>query len=128
MRATTQPSGRKPSSVPSPEQPSSPSQDQRPPARRPVAVALKYELGGQSLPRIVATGKGHVAEQILELAFANGVKVREDADLVQILSAVDIDSEIPIEPIAAVAEILAYVYRANGTLPTAAASAEDSAP
>ena len=93
-----------------------------------MAVALKYELGGQSLPRIVATGKGHVAEQILELAFANGVKVREDADLVQILSAVDIDSEIPIEAIAAVAEILAYVYRANGTLPTAAASAEDSAP
>ena len=108
--------------------PSAPSQDQRPPARRPVAVALKYELGGQSLPRIVATGKGHVAEQILELAFANGVKVREDADLVQILSAVDIDSEIPIEAIAAVAEILAYVYRANGTLPTATASAEESAP
>ncbi len=89
----------------------------RPPARRPVAVALKYELGTQSLPKIVATGKGHVAEQILELAFANDVKVREDADLVQVLSAIDVDSEIPIEAIAAVAEILAYVYRANGTMP-----------
>ncbi|WP_448203219.1 EscU/YscU/HrcU family type III secretion system export apparatus switch protein [Azospirillum sp. sgz302134] len=96
---------------------SAPSSNNRPLPRRPVAVALKYELGTQSLPRIVATGKGHVAEQILELAFANGVKVREDADLVQILSAVDIDSEIPIEAIAAVAEILAYVYRANGTVP-----------
>lgn len=99
---------------------SEPSPNHRPLPNRPVAVALKYELGGQSLPRIVATGKGHVAEQILELAFANGVKVREDADLVQILSAVDIESEIPIEAIAAVAEILAYVYRANGTLPPAA--------
>ena len=89
----------------------------RPPARRPVAVALKYELGTQSLPKIVATGKGHVAEQILELAFANDVKVREAADLVQVLSAIDVDSEIPIEAIAAVAEILAYVYRANGTMP-----------
>lgn len=89
----------------------------RPPARRPVAVALKYEFGTQSLPKIVATGKGHVAEQILELAFANDVKVREDADLVQVLSAIDVDSEIPIEAIAAVAEILAYVYRANGTMP-----------
>ncbi|WP_244442541.1 EscU/YscU/HrcU family type III secretion system export apparatus switch protein [Azospirillum lipoferum] len=87
------------------------------PARRPVAVALKYELGTQTLPRIVATGKGTVAEQILEVAFANGVKVREDADLVEILSAIEVDSDIPVEAIAAVAEILAYVYRANGTLP-----------
>jgi flagellar biosynthesis protein len=90
----------------------------RPAARRPVAVALKYEFGAQSLPRIVATGKGTVAEQILELAFANGVKVREDADLVEILSAIEVDSDIPVEAIAAVAEILAYVYRANGTIPT----------
>ncbi|PWC77745.1 flagellar protein FhlB [Azospirillum sp. TSH64] len=80
-------------------------------------MALKYELGTESLPRIVATGKGTVAEQILEVAFANGVKVREDADLVEILSATEVDSDIPVEAIAAVAEILAYVYRANGTLP-----------
>ncbi|MCW2237386.1 EscU/YscU/HrcU family type III secretion system export apparatus switch protein [Azospirillum canadense] len=105
---------------------SAPSSNHRPPPRRPVAVALKYEPGAQSLPRIVATGKGHVADQILELAFANGVKVREDADLVQILSAVDIDSEIPIEAIAAVAEILAYVYRANGTLPPSSEPAPES--
>ncbi|MBY6261594.1 flagellar protein FhlB [Azospirillum sp. 412522] len=89
----------------------------KPPARRPVAVALKYELGTETLPRIVATGKGTVAEQILEVAFANGVKVREDADLVEILSAIEVDSDIPVEAIAAVAEVLAYVYRANGTLP-----------
>lgn len=98
--------------------------DRRPAARRPVAVALKYELGTQSLPRIVATGKGTVAEQILELAFANGVKVREDADLVEVLSAIEVDSDIPVEAIAAVAEILAHVYRANGTL-SPDASAED---
>ncbi|WP_353857626.1 EscU/YscU/HrcU family type III secretion system export apparatus switch protein [Azospirillum formosense] len=107
---------------------SEPTPNRRPLPNRPVAVALKYELGDQSLPRVVATGKGHVAEQILELAFANGVKVREDADLVQILSAVDIDSEIPIEAIAAVAEILAYVYRANGTLPPSAEPAAGEVP
>lgn len=89
-----------------------------PVARRPVAVALKYQLGTETLPRIVATGKGTVAEQILEVAFANGVKVREDADLVEILSAIEVDSDIPVEAIAAVAEILAYVYRANGTMPS----------
>lgn len=84
--------------------------------RRPAAVALSYE-DGKGLPRVVASGRGHVAEQILELAFANGVKVREDADLVEILAAVDVDSEIPLEAIVAVAEILAHVYRANGTAP-----------
>lgn len=107
--------------------PRSPHTARRPGARRPVAVALKYALGTQSLPRIVATGKGTVAEQILELAFANGVKVREDADLVEVLSAIEVDSDIPIEAIAAVAEILAYVYRANGTLPPAAVSDDEPA-
>ncbi|CAK0765007.1 flagellar biosynthesis protein [uncultured Gammaproteobacteria bacterium] len=82
--------------------------------KRPVAVALRYEDGSTALPRVVATGHGKVAEQILELAFANGVKVREDADLAEILAAVDVDSQIPIEAIVAVAEILAHVYRANG--------------
>ena len=85
-------------------------------ARRPIAVALKHQIGSGQLPRVVASGKGHVAEQILELAFANGVRVREDADLVEVLSAIDVDTEIPLEAIVAVAEILAHVYRANGTL------------
>lgn len=89
--------------------------DAKPPMRRPVAVALRNDRGDASLPRVVATGHGAVAEQILELAFAHGVKVRTDADLAEILAAVDVESEIPIEAIAAVAEILAYVYRANGT-------------
>ncbi|WP_240002304.1 EscU/YscU/HrcU family type III secretion system export apparatus switch protein [Oleisolibacter albus] len=77
-------------------------------------MAISHQSG--ALPRIVASGRGAVADQILELAFANGVKVREDADLAEILAAIEIDSEIPVEAIAAVAEILAYVYRANGRL------------
>jgi flagellar biosynthesis protein len=89
-------------------------EDQKP--RRQVAVALRHGPGDPNLPRIVASGHGAVAEQILELAFAHGVKVRTDADLAEILAAVDVESEIPIEAIAAVAEILAYIYRANGTL------------
>lgn len=104
---------------------SAPPSNRRSKPRRPVAVALKYELGSQSLPRVVATGRGHVAEQILELAFANDVKVREDADLVEILSALDVDSEIPVEAIVAVAEILSHVYRANGTLPPKETAAEE---
>jgi flagellar biosynthesis protein len=57
-----------------------------------------------------------MAEQILALAFAHGVRVREDADLAQVLAAVDVDSEIPVEAMLAVAEILTYVYRANAGL------------
>jgi len=86
--------------------------------RRPAAVALSYDMG-KNLPRVVATGRDGVAERILEIAFANGVKVRQDADLVEILAAVDLDAEIPMEAIVAVAEILARVYEANGTMPPA---------
>ena len=87
-----------------------------------IAVALE-EQPDNAAPKITASGRGYVAEQILQVAFANGVKVREDADLVQILSAVDVESEIPTEAFAAVSEILAYVYRANGQMPPAQFSA-----
>ena len=70
----------------------------------------------------MASGHGFLAEKILQVAFAHGVKVREDADLVEILAAVDIDSEIPVEAFIAVAEILRYVYAANGTKPPEMAS------
>ncbi len=82
-----------------------------------IAVALRHQPRTDLPPRVVAGGRGAVAEQILAIAFANGIKVREDADLAQMLSAIDIDSEIPLEAFAAVAEILAYVYRANGAMP-----------
>lgn len=79
---------------------------------REIAIALSESDTG--LPRVVASGKGAVARQILEIAFSQGVKVREDADLAEILAAVDVDNEIPLAALAAVAEILSYVYRASG--------------
>jgi flagellar biosynthesis protein len=87
------------------------------PEKQQKAVAIAHEPEGNNVPRVVASGRGAVAEQILQIAFAHGVKVREDADLVEVLSQVDVDSDIPLEAFAAVAEILAYVYRANGMLP-----------
>ncbi|RAU20191.1 flagellar protein FhlB [Paramagnetospirillum kuznetsovii] len=83
-------------------------------ARRPVAVALHYDPDQPQLPTVTASGRGSVAEQILELAFAHGVKVRTDPDLAEVLAAVEVDTVIPVEAFVAVAEILAYVYRANG--------------
>jgi flagellar biosynthesis protein len=78
-----------------------------------VAVALSHAPGSPAAPRVVASGHGFTAERILELAFANGVKVREDADLAEMLTAVGIGEEIPFAAFSAVAEILAYIYRAN---------------
>lgn len=80
---------------------------------RTVAAALAEQPDGKA-PRVIASGRGSVAEQILALAFAEGIKVREDADLAELLSAVELDSDIPLEAFTAVAEILSYVYRANG--------------
>ena len=86
--------------------------------RRQKAVALSDQEKSGTRPRVVASGEGGVAEQIIQLAWANDIKVREDADLVEILSAIDVESEIPIEAFAAVAEILSYIYRANaGQIP-----------
>ena len=64
-------------------------------------------------PKVVASGKGAFAEALLAIAFAQGVRVREDADLAQLLSLVEVGDDIPVEAFLAVAEVLAYVYRAN---------------
>ncbi len=95
-------------------------EQQGPPA---LAVALRDQAEGGN-PRVTAAGRGALAEQILEIAFARGVKVREDAELAEILAAIEVDSEVPVEALAAVAEILSYVYRANAA---PAAEPEDPA-
>lgn len=77
------------------------------------AVAIGYDRDNESAPQVLASGKGAIAEQILNVAFSQGIKVREDADLVEILSLIEVDSPIPVEAFAAVAEILAYVYQVN---------------
>lgn len=89
-------------------------QGNRDPAKDTVAVALgKRGDNAESVPTVLATGRGEFAETILDIAFRNGIKVREDTDLAEILSAVDLDSEIPVEAFIAVAEILRYVYANN---------------
>ena len=82
-------------------------------SKRTAAVALSHDAQNGGTPVVTASGYGCLAEKILDLAFASGVKVRQDADLAEILAALDIDSEIPPEAFAAVAEILSYVYELN---------------
>ncbi len=77
------------------------------------AVALSFEKGVDPAPRMVAKGEGLLAEQIVAIAREYGIDIHEDADLAEILGALEIDSFIPIEAYVAVAEILSYIYRRN---------------
>jgi flagellar biosynthesis protein len=87
------------------------------------AVALCYQRAQAAsdahAPRVVAQGAGWVAERILELAREHGVPIHEDRDLVAMLAACDVDDEIPSELFAAVAEVLAWLYRQNRELESA---------
>ncbi len=86
------------------------------PARRERAVAVAIEADKDdpaAPPRLIASGRGKLAEEILALAFSHGIKVREDQGLAELLAQLDLDTPIPSEAIVAVAEILAKVYEAN---------------
>jgi flagellar biosynthesis protein len=100
--------------APNPDRPPNPDPQSRsgaPP--KTLAVALRHSAGTAETPQVIASGRGFTAERILEIAFASGVKVRADADLAEMLAAVGIGEEIPFAAFSAVAEILAYIYRAN---------------
>jgi flagellar biosynthesis protein len=79
----------------------------------PKAVALSYQAGKDRAPRVVAKGRGYLAERIIALAREAGIPLQTDHDLVQLLEALDLEAEIPPELYRAVAEILAFVYRLN---------------
>jgi len=74
------------------------------------AVALAY---GQTdaAPRIVAKGRGMVAEKIISRAREHGVYVHESPELVSLLMQVDLDQRIPAQLYVVVAELLAWIYR-----------------
>lgn len=80
---------------------------------RKKAVALKYTPGQNEAPVVVAKGQGEVAEIILQRAKDSGVAVQEDAALVEVLSKLDLDQQIPAELYSLVAEILSYVYQSD---------------
>jgi flagellar biosynthesis protein len=83
----------------------------KPPTRSRQAVALRYQPGADSAPKVAAKGKGYLAEKILEMARAHNIPVREDKNLVQILSRLELEQEIPPQVYQTVAEILSFIYR-----------------
>ena len=78
---------------------------------RQKAVALKYDMLQDAAPRVIAKGKGHVAEHILATAQKNSIPVYQNKTLVNMLMALEIDREIPPDLYKAIAEVMAYVYK-----------------
>lgn len=82
--------------------------------KSPKAVALKYDRKKDNAPRVIAKGRGEIAKKIIEVAQAHDVPLYEEKNLIQILEALDLETEIPPELYRAVAEVLAFIYRLNG--------------
>lgn len=80
---------------------------------RAAAAALQYDPVSSEPPTIVAAGRGLVAEQIVAIAKANNVPLREDPGLVEALSRLEVGSVLPRELYVVVAEVLAWVYRVD---------------
>lgn len=78
------------------------------------ATALGYTPDIDVAPRVLAAGKGKIAQQIIELAQSNGIPIREDPILSAALSTIDINEEIPPELYSVIAEVFAYIYRIQG--------------
>jgi len=79
------------------------------------AIAIQQREGNDS-PTLTAKGEGALAERLLDIAFAEGIKVRQDKDLTELLSAFDVETPVPLEALHAVSLILERVYSENQKL------------
>lgn len=81
--------------------------------KRKQAVALSYQSEQSAAPKVVAKGKGLVAENIMEKAKDHNVVIQEDASLVELLSKLNINEHIPEELYHVVAEVFAFIYKSD---------------
>ena len=77
------------------------------------AVALSYDPGSLAAPKVVAKGKGKIAENILEKAEEHGVPIQQDPTLVELLGNLDVNETIPEQLYQAVAEVFAFIYQVD---------------
>lgn len=75
------------------------------------AAALSYAPGDDHAPKVIATGKGQIAEKIIETAKEARIPIYEDEHLAEVLSGIKIGSEIPSELYEVVAEVLAFISK-----------------
>jgi flhB domain protein len=75
------------------------------------AVALGYNRSQDNAPKVLASGAGEIANKIIGLAKEHDIPIKEDPDLIEILSKVEVDQEIPPNLYKAVAEIFSFLYK-----------------
>lgn len=75
------------------------------------AVALKYDASVSSAPKVIAKGEGFTAQNIIKIASLHDVPIKKDEDLVELLSKLDVDKEVPAEMYKAVAEVFSFLYK-----------------
>jgi flagellar biosynthesis protein len=75
------------------------------------AIALQYNKKENKAPKVVAKGSGQTAQKIIELAELNSVPIKKDEDLLELLSKVELDKEVPAEMYKAVAEVFSFIYK-----------------
>ncbi|WP_191561733.1 EscU/YscU/HrcU family type III secretion system export apparatus switch protein [Metabacillus idriensis] len=77
------------------------------------AVALRYQEKKETAPRVIAKGKGILADSIIEAARKNEIPVQEDPSLIEVLHIMEVDEQIPEELYLAVAEIFSFIYQVD---------------
>lgn len=77
------------------------------------AAALRYDKTQENAPRVVAKGEGESAKNIIKIAELNNLPIRKDEDLIELLSKVELDKEVPEALYKAVAEVFSFVYKAS---------------
>jgi len=75
------------------------------------AAALRYNTEKENAPKVVAKGKGEVAQNIIKIAELNNLPIKKDEDLIELLSKVELDKEVPEALYKAVAEVFSFIYR-----------------
>ncbi len=75
------------------------------------AVALGYDKATKSAPKVVAKGEGTVAQNIIKIAELNDIPIKKDEDLVELLSKVELDKEVPEALYTAVVEVFSFIYK-----------------
>ena len=81
--------------------------------KRPKAAALSYDPGKDSAPKVIAAGRGKIAEEIIARAKKLEIPIDEEPELVEYLCQVPVGDEIPHELYQAVAEVLAFIFKLN---------------
>ncbi|WP_138414866.1 EscU/YscU/HrcU family type III secretion system export apparatus switch protein [Aquibacillus sediminis] len=80
------------------------------------AAALQYDRSNDVAPKLTAKGNGAIAETIIKKAKENNIPIQEDPSLVELLSKININEQIPEELYQVIAEIFAFIYQTDKLL------------